>query len=153
MLSWDKREQDITQEERDLIQSMVNETFDRFKTVVSSGRENAAKLNSGSADKGRALAENWQQFADGRILSGKEALRYGFVDETGNFDVAVARAEKLARISDANLIQYQQIFDLGDIFGILGQSETRTLKIDVGLDAPKLQLGRLYFICPIALPR
>jgi protease-4 len=47
MLSWDKREQDITQEERDLIQSMVNETFDKFKSVVAAGRENAARLNGG----------------------------------------------------------------------------------------------------------
>jgi protease IV len=155
MMSWDKREQDITQEERDLIQSMVNETFDRFKTVVATGRENAAKMNGNSTEKGRALAENWQQFADGRILSGTEALKYGFVDEVGNFDVAVARAQKLAKIPDANLIQYQHIFDLGDIFGILGQNqgEARTVKIDVGLDAPKLQLGRLYFLCPIVLPR
>jgi protease-4 len=153
MLSWDKREQDITQEERDLIQSMVNETFDKFKSVVAAGRENAARLNGGSTDKGRGLAENWQQFADGRILSGKEALKYGFVDEVGNFDVAVARAQKLAKIPDANLIQYQQIFDLGDIFGILGQGEARTLKVDVGLDTPKLQIGRLYFICPTVLPR
>jgi protease IV len=153
MMSWDKREPDITQEERDLIQSMVNETFDKFKSVVATGREKASKLNAGSADKGRSLAENWQQLADGRILSGKEALKYGFVDEVGDFDAAVARAQKLARINDANLIQYQQIFDLGDIFGMFGQSEARTLKIDVGLDAPKLQLGHMYFLCPTVLPR
>ncbi len=46
MLSPDKREEDITQEERDIIQSMVNETFDKFKSVISEGRANAAKRNS-----------------------------------------------------------------------------------------------------------
>lgn len=154
MLSWDKREQDITQEERDLVQSMVNETFDKFKSVVASGRESAVKRNANSADQSRPLADNWEQFADGRVLSGKEALKYGFVDELGNFDVAVARAQKLAKIPDANLIQYQQVFDLGDIFGILGQSqEARTVKVDVGVDVPRLQLGRLYFLCPTVLPR
>ena len=96
------------------------------------------------------------QYADGRVVSGKEALRLGFIDELGNFDAAVARAEKLAKITDANLIQYQPVFDLGDLFGMFGQSsqaEARTLKIDLGLDAPKLQLGRMYFLCPLALPR
>ena len=156
MLSPDKREEDITQEERDMIQSMVNETFDKFKSVVQEGRDSAQKKNGANKDKGRTLAENWVQYADGRVVSGKEALRLGFIDELGNFDAAVARAEKLAKITDANLIQYQPVFDLGDLFGMFGQSsqaEARTLKIDLGLDAPKLQLGRMYFLCPLALPR
>jgi protease IV len=139
-----------------MIQAMVNETFDKFKTVVGEGRGNAAKKNVGSAEKGRALAENWQQYADGRVLSGKEALKLGFVDELGNFDAAVARAQKLAKIPDANLVQYELQFDLGDLLGIFGQSgESRatTLKIDVGIDAPRLQMGRLYFLCPLVLPR
>src|SRR6185369_10962649 len=92
MLSPDKREEDITQEERDMIQAMVNETFGKFKSIVAEGRGKAAKRNTGLAETGRALDDNWQRFADGRILSGKEALQYGFVDELGNFDVAVARA-------------------------------------------------------------
>lgn len=151
MLSFDKREEDITQEERDMVQSMVNETFDKFKSIVAEGRGHAARKNS--ADPGRTLTDNWAQYADGRILSGKEALKQGFVDELGNFDVAVARAQKLAKISDANLIQYQPVFGLGDLLGMFGKSEAQTLKIDLGLDLPKLQLGRLYFLCPLALPR
>jgi protease IV len=156
MLSPDKREEDITPEERELIQSMVNETFDKFKSIVAEGRGNAVKKNYGSSDAGRPLADNWQQYADGRILSGKEALRLGLVDELGNFEAAVSRARKLAKISDANVIQYQPMFDLTDLFGFLGQSgksEARTLKIDMGLDMPQLQMGRLYFLYPLALPR
>ncbi len=153
MLSPDKREEDISQEERDMIQSMINETFDKFKSIVAEGRGNALKKNSADADKGRALSDNWVQYADGRILSGKEALKQGFVDEVGNFEAAVERAQKLAKISDANLLQYQPVFGLGDLLGLLGKSEVQTLKIDLGLDLPKLQLGRLYFLCPLALPR
>ena len=158
MLSPDKREEDISAEEREMVQSMVNETFDKFKSIVAEGRGAAAKKNASAGDAGRTLVENWAQYADGRILSGKEALNKGFVDELGNLDTAVARAEKLAKISGANLIEYQPVFDLGDLFGLFGQSaqaqsEARTLKIDVGFDAPKLQLGRMYFMCPLALPR
>jgi protease-4 len=153
MLSPDKKEEDITQEEREIIQSMVNETFDKFKSIVAEGRANAAKRNSALADKGKTLADNWTQYADGRILSGKEALSKGFIDELGNFDAAVARAQKLAKIPDANLIQYDPVFGLGDLLGMFGQSEGKALKIDLGLDAPQLQLGRLYFIWPQALPR
>jgi protease-4 len=150
MLSPDKRPEEITPEEREMIQSMVNETFDKFKSIVSEGRGAAAKKNKGD---GKALAENWEQYADGRILSGKEALRLGFVDELGNFDVAVTRARKIAGINDANLVQYQQPFDLGDLFSLFGKSDAKSIKIDLGIDAPRLQLGRLYFICPTVLPR
>jgi len=154
MLSPDKREEDITAEERELIQSLVNETFDKFKAIVAEGRAYAAKKNE--SDGARPLADNWQQYADGRILSGKEALKLGFVDELGNLDTAVVRARKLAKISDANVIEYQPVFDLSDLFSLFGQSgksEARTVKIDVGVDVPKLQLGRLYFLYPLALPR
>jgi protease-4 len=153
MLSPDKKEEEITQEEREMIQSMVNETFDKFKSIVSEGRGNAAKKSAGASDSNKKLIDNWQQFADGRILSGNDALKYGFIDELGNFDSAIARARKLAKIADANIVEYQPVFDLGDLLGIFGQSEARTLKIDVGLDAPKLQTGRLYFLCPLVLPR
>ena len=153
MLSPDKREEEITQEERDMIQAMVNETFGKFKSIVAEGRGKAAKRNAGLTETGRALDENWQRFADGRILSGKEAMQYGFVDELGNFDTAVARARKLAKVSDANVVEYLPEFNLGDLFGIFGQSEARTLKLDVGLDMPRLQMGQLYFLYPLVLPR
>jgi protease IV len=148
MLSFDKRPEEITQEEREIVQSMVNETYDKFKSVVREGRGYAAK--KGAPGK---LSENWEQYADGRILSGKDALKLGLVDELGNFDAAVTRARKLANINDANLIQYMVPFDLSDIFGLLGKSDAHSIKIDLGVDTPKLKLGHLYFICPVVLPR
>jgi protease IV len=148
MLSFDKRPEDITQEERDIIQSMVNDTFDKFKSIVREGRGFAEK--KGAPGK---LAENWEQYADGRILSGKEALKLGLVDELGNFDAAVTRARKIAGITDANLIQYVMPFDLSDMFGLLGKSDAHSIRIDLGVDAPRLKVGHLYFICPTVLPR
>ncbi len=152
MLSPDKRPEEITAEEREMIQSMVNETFDKFKSIVREGRAYSAKKNQ-SGDASRELVENWEQYADGRILSGKEAQRLGFVDELGDFKTAVARARKLANITESDVITYHQPFDLGDLFNIFGQTESRAVKIDLGIDAPKLQLGRLYFLCPLVLPR
>ena len=148
MLSPDKRPEEITAEEREMVQALVNETYDKFKTVVREGRENAVK--HGSPGK---LADNWEQYADGRILSGKEAHRIGFVDELGNFDTAVSRARKLAGIDDANLIQYQMQFNFTDVLGLFAGSEAKSIKIDLGVDAPKLKLGHMYFICPLVVPR
>ena len=43
------------------------------------------------SDEGRALREDWGRYADGRILSGKDAYDLGFVDELGTFEDAVKR--------------------------------------------------------------
>ena len=55
----------------------------------------AANKKAGMEKESAELASDWESYADGRIFSGTEAKRLGFVDELGNFDVAVKRAKKL----------------------------------------------------------
>ena len=98
--------------------------------------------------KGQTLSSQWKDYADGRVLSGKEAFELGFVDEQGNFDTAVSRARELAGIKDANLVQYHQIFDLSSLLHLFGKADAPALKVDLGLDAPKLKAGQLYFLSP-----
>ena len=150
MLSGTKREDEITSEEKEMIQKLINETFEKFKSVVADGREHASKLNQNNKDsKGRTLSKNWADFADGRVLSGKEAYQLGFVDELGSWDTALDRAEKLAKLDHRpNLVQYQQSFSLGNLFKLFGKSEGTQIKVDLGMDLPKLQAGRLYFLSP-----
>jgi protease-4 len=130
-----------------MVQALIDETFNRFKAVVAKGRAEANKKNSGK-DSGRKLDRNWEKYADGRVLSGTEALRLGFVDQNGNFEDAVDRAKNIAGISSANLVEFQQRFDFSDIFRMFGKSESRVMKIDWGVEAPKLQAGQLYFLAP-----
>ena len=149
MLSGSKLPEETSPEERSMIQSLVNETFQKFKGVVAKGREEANRKNLGHQEaQGRTLAKEWADYADGRILSGKEAFRLGFVDELGSFDKAVARARKLADIDDADLVQYHQAFDLSNLFRLLGKSESKSIKVDLGFEAPKLKAGNLYFLAP-----
>jgi len=148
MLSGSKPVQEIDPEEKSMIQAMVNETYGKFTNVVAEGRKRALDNNQG---EGRTLAEDWVQFADGRVLTGRQAYDYGFVDEKGNFDTAVARAKKLAKIPRANLIRYQEPFQLSSLFSLFGRTESKTLKIDLGMEFPKVQAGRLYFLCPTVL--
>ncbi len=148
MLSGSKLPSEIDPKEREMVQSMIDETFEKFKTVVADGRGRAAQENQG---EGRPLAKNWFEYADGRIMSGKQAFELGFVDELGNFDAAVDRAKKLAAISSANLIHYQQVFDFSNFLSLFGQAESRSIKVELGMDLPKLQAGRLYFLAPTFL--
>jgi protease-4 len=148
MLSGSREPDSITEEERGMVQSLINETYEKFKSVVLAGRKRAQEKNR---DKGRALSEDWADFADGRILSGTEAFKLGFVDELGTFDDAVKRAKSIAGISKANLIEYQQRFDISDLFRLFGKSDSKVVKVDLGMDVPKLQAGHLYFLSPTFL--
>ena len=148
MLSGSREPESITPKEREMVQNLIDETYGKFKSVVAEGRKAAHEKNQ---DKGRALSDDWVDYADGRILSGTEAYRLGFVDELGTFDDSVKRARSIVGIHNANLIQYQQRYDLSDFFKMFGQTDSKMVKVDLGLDVPKLQAGQLYFLSPTFL--
>lgn len=151
MLSGSRDPDKITPEERQMIQSLIDETFAKFKHVVEEGRQNSFQRNKAKGQKSQELAESWQEYADGRVLSGTEAFRLGFVDELGGFSEAVARAEKLAGIAEANVVEYRQRYDFADLFRLFGKSEAKAVKIDMGMDLPRLKAGHLYLLSPTYL--
>jgi len=149
MLSGSREPESITQEEKDMIQGLINETYGKFKSVVQDGRTKAHdknKMNRDPKDQGRELASDWAELADGRVLSGTDALKHGFVDELGGFEEAVNRTKRIAGISEANLVEYQQRFEFADFFRLFGKTESKSIKIDLGMQMPRLQAGHLYFL-------
>jgi protease-4 len=144
MLSGDRETNQIPPEESVMVQGLIDDTYGKFKDVVADGREAAHELNK---KEGKALADNWADFADGRVVSGKEALEHGFVDELGDFDDAVDRAEKIAHITDSNLIEYQERYDISNFLSMFGQSsQVHDIKLQLGADVPKLRAGLMYFL-------
>ncbi len=148
MMSSTRRPEDVPAGEREMMQALIDETYATFKGVVRKGREasRAANKKDGNEKDARELASDWESYADGRIFSGKEAHRLGFVDELGNFEVAVKRAKKLAGITEANLVKYQQPFAFGSLFRLLGKADAPAVKVDLGFDFPRMQAGRMYFL-------
>ncbi len=153
MLSWTKDPEDIDPAERQMVMDMIMETYGRFTQVVSEGRGAAAAINQ---TEGRPLADNWKDFADGRILTGSKAFDLGFVDELGNFETAVKTAEKLAKIAGkAHLIRYQEAFGFGNFLDLLGsvRSSSAAVKVDLGFDLPQLRTGMPYFMLSTAITK
>lgn len=74
----------MTPEEKALLQAVVDNTHRQFVAAVAEGRKQPFE---------RVL-----QVADGRILSGEQALALGLVDRLGNLEDAVAEAGKMAGI-------------------------------------------------------
>jgi protease-4 len=150
MLSGERETNEIPAEERAMVQGLIDETFGKFKDVVAAGRSAAYVRNKKDGrPAGRALASDWTNYADGRVLSGTQAYNLGFVDEIGNFQDAVDRAKQIAGIREANLIEYRERYDISNILRLLGQSElSHSIKLDLGMELPKLQAGELYFLSP-----
>ena len=76
----------LTDSERAVLQSIVNESFVDFKTAVERGR--AGKLDEAK----------FSEILDARVLTGKQAKAIGLVDETGNRKLALQKAASLGGI-------------------------------------------------------
>ena len=144
MLSGERALNEIPEGEQKMVQGLIDETYQKFKDVVAEGRAAAHDLNK---KDGQPLADNWKDFADGRVVSGKQALELGLVDEVGDFDDAVDRAEKIARIPDSNLIEYRERYDLANFLSLFGESgQSHDIKLNLGIEPPKLRAGLPYFL-------
>lgn len=147
MLSGSREPDQIPPEEEDMVKGLINEVYGQFKSVVANGRVAAARANAQSGkDVGRSLSDEWEKYADGRIFSGAEAFTLGFVDELGNLDKATARARQIAGVQKANVVRYQRRMDLADLFRFFGKNEAGSVKVDLGVQMPKLNAGQLYFL-------
>jgi protease-4 len=76
---------DMTPEEKQLLQSTIDETYRQFVRDVAAGRN--------------LPEEEVRKVADGRIIMGEKALELKLVDQLGNFEDALAKAGELAKIS------------------------------------------------------
>ncbi len=144
MLSPFRSTNEIPPEEPAMVQALINDTYEKFNGVGADGRGEAHDLNK---KEGRPLATNWVDYADGRVVSGKQALDLGLVDELGDFDDAVDRAEKIADIKNANLVEYREHYDISNLLSMFGQtSQAHDIKLDLGIELPKMQMGCMYFL-------
>jgi hypothetical protein len=75
----------------------------------------------------------------------------GFIDELGDLDTGIDRALEIVGLSEANVIRYQQPMNFSMMFPFLGKNDTNQIKIDWGIEIPKLKAGRLYFLSPTLL--
>jgi protease-4 len=76
---------EMTPEERQLLQGVIDNVYQQFVEVVVKGR----KLSR----------EQVERIADGRVFTGEQAKRLGLIDELGSFEDAVDLAKKMVGLS------------------------------------------------------
>ncbi|SNX55110.1 signal peptide peptidase SppA [Thermoanaerobacterium sp. RBIITD] len=109
---------DLTPDEQKILQDIINDTYDQFINIVSEGRKMPY-------DKVKSLA-------DGRVFSGRQALKLGLVDKLGDFYDAVDIAAKSVGIKgNPQLIYYTRTNPLGALFGSSSKSDISKSAIEV----------------------
>ena len=121
-----------TEEEKAMLQEMINDSYEVFVDVV---------------EQGRGMSEaQVKKVADGRVLGGSQALKAGLVDELGRLEDAIASIRADYDLEDAELFEYETGF--GDFTSLIGMKigsffgpspEERMLtKLMSSYDAPRM---------------
>lgn len=85
---------ELNPDERQLIQQIIDSSYRKFLTDVSLGRN-------------LPIAEI-EPYADGRVFTGMDAVKYKLADGTGSFEDALAKARELAKLP-ADCAVYDEI--------------------------------------------
>lgn len=86
----------MTPQEKEFMQNIIDQMYNRFLDIVYENRKSALSR------------EELVKVADGRIVTGEEALKYKLVDATGYIADAFAKSKALAGLTDAKVIRYQK---------------------------------------------
>ena len=126
---------EMTPEEKAYLQALVMQTYGIFVGVVAKERHlDEAQLRSG--------------IADGRVVSGKDALEAKLIDQLGEIEDAYEKAKELAGTPNAAIIAYEAQWSLSRIFQYLG-SEESSGKMEINVTQkliPALEPGRAYWL-------
>ena len=133
------------------MQGLIDKMYLRFKNVVRNGRGPEARKE---VENARPLADNWESFADGRVLMGSEAYDAGLVDELGSEEEVMAAVARLTQKTGLpSVIRYESPMDWRGILKFFAQSRVPSVvKVELnGLNingSSVMEPGKLYFLPP-----
>ena len=124
----------MTKEEYSLLEEVVMDTYSQFFGAVAEGR--------------KIEPDNLRELADGRIFSGRQALKFKLVDELGDFEKTVTVTAKLSKITgEPNVIDLKP--DSGGILRYLTSFADKTVNARQNVTLLETPLSRLHSASPI----
>jgi protease-4 len=124
---------DMTDEERQYIQAMVMQTYDKFVGIVAE-------------ERGLKLEDLKAGIADGRIVSGSDAMKAGLVDGLGYVEDAYEKARELGKAPGAEVVELTPRSRLGRLLRMLGEARATPVDRALARMAPSLTSGRMYLL-------
>jgi len=120
----------MTADEKAMLQSVVDDTYDQFLEVVEKGR--------------RISKEELRKLADGRLFTGRQAQKLGLVDELGDLSHAIRLAGTLAGVEGEPKVVYP-VKKRSTFLELLVQTAVSSLVEELKLnDTPSGGLNYLY---------
>lgn len=124
----------ITPEEEAYVESMVMQVYDRFLGIVARSRNLPAEQLRDTV-------------ADGRILTGFDAMEAGLVDQLGYIEDAYHRAREMARAPEAAIIRYQSGINIQRLLRWLGAGASSKVEVQLeGMPRFRMQPGHAYLL-------
>lgn len=99
---------EMTEDERNMLQDMLNDSYEDFVDIIEVGR------NMTEAEV--------KAVADGRILSGRQAIETGLADELGFLEDVIQAIKTDYNLENAEVIEYGYSQDLSSLFAMKAQS-------------------------------
>ncbi len=111
----------LSEEERGIIQDMLNEFHQRFISLIAENRKTLS-------------LEQVKPLADGRVYTADQALKNGLVDEIGYLDDAIEMVKGKAGLEKAKVIMYHRPYSYkNNIYSQMRGTEFKNLNL-VNLD-------------------
>lgn len=95
---------EMTDEERNMLQEMINDSYERFVEIIADGR------NMTEAEV--------KQVADGRIMNGRQAIEAGLADDYGKAGDVIAAMQTDYGLENATVFEYAMNDSLSSLFGV-----------------------------------
>lgn len=99
---------DMTEAERNMLQEMINDSYETFVDVIEAGR-------------GMTEAEV-KAIADGRIFNGRQAIEVGLADDYGYAEDVIAAMRTDYNLENAQVIEYSMSQQIASLFSMKAQS-------------------------------
>ena len=134
------RTPELEDRERQVLQSLVDEMFERFSSIVRTGRP-------------KITDEQFAEIGTGRIFTAQQAKEVGLIDRIGFLDDAVARAVELTGLADENVRAVRYLKPVGLLDEVLGTAGTASARLDasgitLSLDAlAGMTSPRCWYLC------
>lgn len=88
-----------SKEEREILQAVLDDVHEQFIIAVAEGR--------------KMMPDDVRKIADGRVFTGRQAMKIGLVDELGNLEDAIKTASKLAGVKgEPEIVTKKERFSL-----------------------------------------
>ena len=109
---WPSMFNETTDEEKQyLMDRVITPAYDRFVDLVAQGR--GTVLNEAQI----------RELADGSIYTAQQAVDNKLIDEIGYLEDAVRRTMQMARVADAKVVTYEELFSFWSMLGAQSKSK------------------------------